>query len=226
MLGSSKPKTHRQDELWLHLDIDHMHGDTYLRCYVLIVGPVIFRFKKSNFRFVIGNVEFDEITIYWKKVRQNGTISAVNGRKRALTHEWTIKEAPVAQSTLCVDNKNDKTAKSHVWLSLKKMDFHGLRFKSAIPRILRLFRDRGKSLALGLTSSEMKGVSNSSVRYNLSALHWDATTCEDSMRTVTVYTPCKQSYHLVSAAHATGHTYCKLCTHLVSYLIAWSWRPM
>ena len=40
---------------------------------MLILGPVIFRFKKSEipfrFRFIIGNVEFDEITIYWKKVR-------------------------------------------------------------------------------------------------------------------------------------------------------------
>ena len=27
-------------------------------------------------------------------------------------------------------------------------EFHGFRFKSAIPRIPRLFRDRGKSLAL------------------------------------------------------------------------------
>ena len=37
------------------------------------LGPVIFRFKKSEipfrFRFIIGNVEFDEITIYRKKVR-------------------------------------------------------------------------------------------------------------------------------------------------------------
>ena len=30
--------------------------------------------------------------------------------------------------------------------------FHGFRFKSAIPRIPRVFRDRGKSLALSMTS--------------------------------------------------------------------------
>ena len=72
----------------------------------------MFRFKKSEipfrFRFIIGNVEFDEITIYRKKVRwterQNGTISAVNwkkgtismvngGKSALLTCEWTIKEA-------------------------------------------------------------------------------------------------------------------------------------
>ena len=39
-----------------------------------------FSVKKSEipfrFRFIIGNVELDEITIYRKKVRQNGTISA------------------------------------------------------------------------------------------------------------------------------------------------------
>ena len=66
---------------------------------------MIFRFKKINFpfqkkseipfrfRFIIGNVEFDEITIYRKKVRwtdrQNGTISAVNWRKRAQLARWT-----------------------------------------------------------------------------------------------------------------------------------------
>ena len=32
----------------------------------------------------------------------------------------------------------------------KNLEFHGFRFKSAIPRIPRLFRDRGKSLALHL----------------------------------------------------------------------------
>ena len=49
----------------------------------------IFRFKKSEipfrFRFIIGYVEFDDFTLYRKKVRwtdhQNGTISAVNWRK-------------------------------------------------------------------------------------------------------------------------------------------------
>ena len=49
--------------------------------------------KKVKFRFNIGNVEFDEITIYRKKVRwtdpQNGTISAVNWRKRAQLAQWT-----------------------------------------------------------------------------------------------------------------------------------------
>ena len=71
---------------------------------IQFVGPVIFRFKKSNFpfqkklipfrfRFIIGNVEFDEITIYRKKVRwtdrQNGTISAVNWRKITQLARWT-----------------------------------------------------------------------------------------------------------------------------------------
>ena len=89
--------------------------------------PVIFRFKKSEipfrFRFIIGNVEFDEITIYRKEVRwtgrQNCTISAVNWRKRAQLVRWTEEKGTInmwmdnkrgtAQSTLCVDNKKDKT---------------------------------------------------------------------------------------------------------------------
>ena len=61
-----------------------------------------------------------------------------------------------AQSTLCVDNKNDKTeikgmCDKHLKKKKKKkkkIEFHEFRFKSAIPRIPRLFRDRGKSLAL------------------------------------------------------------------------------
>ena len=64
--------------------------------------------------------------------RQKGTISAVNWRKRtqlawwkktgkrALLTRWTDKKRGTPQSMLCVDNKNDKTAKSHVWLTLKK----------------------------------------------------------------------------------------------------------
>ena len=48
---------------------------------------------------------------------------------------------------MCVDNKKDKTELKAMWLTLKKkkLEFHRFRFKSAIPR---LFRDRGKSLAL------------------------------------------------------------------------------
>ena len=62
---------------------------------------------------------------------------------------WMDNKRGTAQSTLCVDNKKDKTAKSHVWLTVF-LEFHGFRFNSAIPRIPRLFRDRGKSLALGV----------------------------------------------------------------------------
>ena len=44
---------------------------------------------------------------------QKGTISAVNGRKRALLTksalEWHNKKG-TAQYTLCVDNKKDKTS--------------------------------------------------------------------------------------------------------------------
>ena len=48
---------------------------------------------------------------------QNGTISAVNWRKRAQLARWTEEKGHMwmdnkrgtAQSTLCVDNKNDKT---------------------------------------------------------------------------------------------------------------------
>ena len=65
------------------LPLGHCYSSLCLATYL---GPVIFHFKKSQipfrFRFIIGNVEFDEITIYRKKVRwtdrQNGTISAVN----------------------------------------------------------------------------------------------------------------------------------------------------
>ena len=63
---------------------DHDSQPSQRRWHLMMitsVGPVIFRFKKSNFpfqkseipfrfRFIIGNVEFDEITIkYRKKVR-------------------------------------------------------------------------------------------------------------------------------------------------------------
>ena len=47
--------------------------------------------------------------------------------------------------------KEQNCAKSHVPKKQKQFfffEFHGFRFKSAIPRIPRLFRDRGKSLAL------------------------------------------------------------------------------
>ena len=110
------------------------------------VGPVIFRFKKAifrfkkieipfRFRFIIGNVEFDEITIYRKKVWwtdcKNGTISAVNWRKMTKFAWWTEEKGTInawmdnkrdtAQSTLCVDNKKDKTELKtiHVWLKLE-----------------------------------------------------------------------------------------------------------
>ena len=172
---------------WTEIEPDHLHSKHTVYvcdcCQIVStaeLGPVIFRFKKSNFpfqkkwnsvsipflfRFIIGNVEFDEITIYRKKVRwtdrQNGTISAVNWIKRAQLARWTEEKVTIntwmdnkrgtAQSTLCVDDKKDKTAKSHVWLTFREFlfcfEFHGFRFKFkwAIPR---LFRDRGKSLAL------------------------------------------------------------------------------
>ena len=61
---------------------------------------------------------------------------------------------------MCGQQKGQNRAKSHVRLTLKKkkkkfffLEFSKFRFKSAIPRIPRLFRDRGKSLALAAQSS-------------------------------------------------------------------------
>ena len=63
----------------------------------------------------------------WSEVKKKSTINEVNLDNKRGT----------AQSTLCVDNKKDKT---ELFLG-----FHEFRFKSVIPR---LFRDGGKSLAL------------------------------------------------------------------------------
>ena len=68
--------------------------------------------------------------------RQKGTICAVNNKRGT------------AQSTLCVDNKKDKTELKGIKFENFFLGFHEFRFKSVIPRIPRLFRDRGKSLAL------------------------------------------------------------------------------
>ena len=65
---------------------------------------------------------------------------------------------------MCGQQKGQNRAKSHVRLTFKKKkkkkkkkffffwEFSKFRFKSAIPRIPRLFRDRGKSLALSTTA--------------------------------------------------------------------------
>ena len=122
----------------------------------------------------------------------------MNGRKRALlTREWTIKEAQHNQC--CVwTTKRTKHSKSHVWLTLNifffKVEFHRFRFKSAIPRILRLFRDRGKSLALVVfdmadasskaiceDNSQSKSIA-SSVQVNWkwqATISWWPTTCQN-----------------------------------------------
>ena len=69
---------------------------------------------------------------------------------------WMDNKRGIVQPTLCVDNTNDKTELKAMcdWhlkkkkKKKKKFEFSKFRFKSAIPRIPRLFRDRGKSLAL------------------------------------------------------------------------------
>ena len=56
---------------------------------------------------------------------------------------------------MCGQQKGQSRAKSHVRLTLQFfffLEFHGFRFKSAIPR---LFRDRGKSLALEFGSGSL-----------------------------------------------------------------------
>ena len=66
---------------------------------------------------------------------------------------WMDNKRGIVQPTLCVDNKKDKTELKAMcdWHLKKKKkkkiwgEFSKFRFKSAIPR---LFRDRGKSLAL------------------------------------------------------------------------------
>ena len=126
---------------------------------------MIFRFKKSNFPF---QKKWNSVSIpfhYWQRWilwnhniskesavngpdRQNGTISVVNWRKRAQLAWWTGEKCTInmwmdnergtAQSTLCVDNKKDKTELAMCDWHLKKkkncFEFHGFRFKSAIPR--------------------------------------------------------------------------------------------
>ena len=66
---------------------------------------------------------------------------------------WMDNKRGIVQPTLCVDNKKDKTELKamcdwHLKKKKKNWEFSKFRFKSAIPRIPRLFRDRGKSLAL------------------------------------------------------------------------------
>ena len=64
---------------------------------------------------------------------------------------WMDNKRGIVQPTLCVDNKKDKTelkamCDRHL-IFFFFLEFSKFRFKSAIPRIPRLFRDRGKSLA-------------------------------------------------------------------------------
>ena len=96
------------------------HGyiyDSFLECsaQVFKIGRV--PSENGTFSAVNGPSKGTISVVNWRK---RALITAVNGRKRALLTRWMDNKRDTAQSTLCVDNKKDKTAKPCVWLTFKK----------------------------------------------------------------------------------------------------------
>ena len=67
-----------------------------------------------------------------------------------------------AQSTLCVDNKKDKTELKAMCVTdiKKKLEFHGFRFKSAIPWIPRSRKITGPRIGEGQATWDFDGHKN------------------------------------------------------------------